>query len=143
VLSAFGVGFFYRVVLPGILTVFLLGPLRPPGLGARFGLSGIGDKTTWLVVAILGIGLFLSSARQFIYYLLEGFYWLPWAGWQRAWRDYTIRRAHRRYQELEAKRAVKTLSPREELRQSHIIEFLNDFPIETGDSVSYVVDRPT
>jgi hypothetical protein len=123
--------------------VFLLAPLRPAGLASWLGLSGVLDKTTGLLLAVFGIGLFLSSARHFIYYTLEGFYWTPFARWQYQWRDYTVRRAHSKYQTLEQKRSASGLSQRESLRQQHLVEFLNDFPVNTAGGTNFFVDRPT
>jgi hypothetical protein len=145
VLTAFGAGFFYRVVLPGIVAVTLMAPVRPNGMLTRLNVSGLADRTAIFFLVVFAAGLVLSSARHVIYYAAEGFYWVPWEFSLR--RRLVARVKHKRAElaTLNQKRAAgNRLSQREELRALHLNEFLADFPLSTrGGRPRYVVDRPT
>ena len=142
VFTGFGIGFFYRVALPGVVTVILLAPLRPAWL-TPWADTGL-DKTTIFLTAVIGIGLCMSGARTFIYYLFEGFYWMPWSEWQRRRLQEKIDAAHEKYKLLEQKRETAgEISKTEERREARLLAFLNDFPINTETNPYYFPDRPT
>lgn len=144
-LTGFGIGFFYRVLLPGVLAVILLAPVRPIGALVWLGVSDLADKTAIFFLIVFAAGLVLSSARHVIYYAAEGFYWVPWA--HRFFRRTLQKRVASVHQELTAltrKRTSAKLSARERLREMHLYEFLSDFPVSTKDGrVQYRVEGPT
>ena len=144
-LSAFGVGFFYRVILPGILVVALLAPMRPSGVLTWTGVTDLADTTAIVFLIIFAVGLVLSSARHIAYYAAEGFYWAPWTALLRRRLQRKLRRKHVELTALAQKRSdAKKLSEKEALRELHLYQFLADFHVSTKSGrPSYVIERPT
>src|SRR5262245_28871543 len=70
--DVFASDIFRRVVLPGIVLSAGIHPLISPWIPSLTNLYGIGP-TALIVVEIIALGLGLSSAIQWIYYVYEGF----------------------------------------------------------------------
>src|SRR5256885_15094082 len=74
----FGIGFFFRIFVPGFVAGFLLALLR--GGGRVF--NGIDNTTTFILLSgALGLGL-----RAFYPFVQDIFAGLFWPHWLRAWR---------------------------------------------------------
>jgi len=126
--DAFASDIFRRVVLPGIVLALGLHPLVLqflPGIEQLYGVT----PTILVVSEIIILGLGISSATKFIYYVYEGFQ-LEWlttpAGWLNRWR---LDSHQRRYQRLRGSRPFEDLTDQQQAEVTKIFEFLKDFPL--------------
>jgi hypothetical protein len=142
--DAFATDVFRRVVLPGIVLSAALHPLISHWIPAIQGQYGVGP-TTLIVAEIIVLGLGISSATQWIYYVYEGFR-LEWltklAG--RFNRSRLARKQHRLL-DIQGNREFDDLTTREKEEVTKIYEYLTDFPLVRldGGSTTYFPERPT
>jgi hypothetical protein len=107
-------------------------------------LYGIGP-TTFIVAEIIVLGLGISSATQWIYYVYEGFRleWLTaFAGEINRSR---LSRQKKRLLKIQGEREFDDLSRREKDEVTKIYEYLMDFPLlsRDGSPMEYSLERPT
>src|SRR5437867_1138009 len=82
----FGLAFFYRIVMPGVILAFVGSPLASRYL-ASFGLAAL-DVQTWITALLaLLIGVVLSSLDDSIYRVFEGR-----TGWPSRVSDYFVKK---------------------------------------------------
>src|SRR5712692_9167628 len=121
--DAFASDIFRRVILPGIVLACGLHPLISRRTAAVQDLYGIGP-TTLFVSEIIVLGLGISSAIQWIYYVYEGFRqeWLTaLAG--KLIRSRLARQIHRR-RTIQGDRHFDDLGPHDQERLTKIYEYL-------------------